>query len=568
MHVSHTSAPTRWAPIALLAATVLAYANSFSGAFVFDDSYVILANPSLQKLWPVWETLSAPKRSPVRDRPVVNFTFALTYALSAARPAAHHAGNLLVHAGSVLLLFGVLRRTFLRPACPPAVRAAALPLSFSAALLWAVHPLQTESVTYITQRCESLMGLFYLGVIYALIRSAASPRPARWRAAAVVSCALGMGSKASMVTAPLLALFYDRTFLAASWAEVREKRGRLYLLLFATWLVLLWLVAITPYEDIKTYTPLDYALSQPGVIVHYLRLAAFPHPLCLDYGWPKAAILAEIVPFAAVILALLGTTAWAYVRRPPLGFALIAFFLLLAPTSSVMPLEDIAFEHRMYLPLAPLLALLVVGVQGMLRRAVRDLGARRAAAAALVASAALLLVVGTVLRNADYGSAVGMWEKTLALRPKNFRARMHLGNALLKEGNPSGAIAAYRASLAAKPDYYPSFYNLANVQAGLGRKKEAEESYRKALAIAPRAAEVWNNLGALLAQQGRSDEAIECFHRVHEIDPADAAATFNLGLLLLQKGRPEEARPWIERTLELKPDYEPARTALGMIDKQ
>jgi tetratricopeptide (TPR) repeat protein len=558
----------RFAAAALIAATVLAYANSFRGAFLFDDAYVILANPSIQKLWPIWETWSAPKRSPVRDRPVVNTTFALTYALSAARPAAHHAGNLIVHAASVLLLFGILRRTFSFPACSGPVRSAALPLAFSAALLWALHPLQTESVTYITQRCESLMGLCYLGVIYSVIRSVSSPRPSRWRAAAIVSCALGMGCKASMVTAPLLALLYDRAFLASSWREVREKRGRLHLALFASWLFLAWLIASTPYEDIKTHTPFAYALSQPRVIAHYLRLAVFPHPLCLDYGWPAATGWGEIAPFAAVVLALLGITVWSLVRRPVLGFALAAFFLLLAPTSSVMPLEDIAFEHRMYLPLAPLLALLVVGAHRLLLRLFPLGSSRRSASGVLLSLAAVALAVLTSLRNADYATPVGMWEKTLELRPDNFRARMHLGNALLKEGNPSGALAAYRASLASKPDYYPSFYNLANVLAGMGRIKEAEDNYRKALAIEPRAVEVLNNLGALLAQTGRSDGAIDCFRRVLEIDPADAAAAFNLGLLLIQKGRFEEARPWIERTLELKPDYAPAQTAMGMINKK
>jgi tetratricopeptide (TPR) repeat protein len=558
-----------WLPaLALIAATTLVYLNSFSGAFLFDDTYVILGNPSIAKLWPVWEAMAAPKRSPVRDRPVVNYTLALTYALGGLQPEAYHAGNLFIHLGCALLLFGVLRRTFARPVCPSPVRAASESLAFAAALLWAVHPLQTESVTYITQRCESLMGFFYFGVIYCLIRSVSSCRAPIWQTAAVVSCALGMGCKASMVTAPVVAALYDRVFLASSWKEIREKRWKLYAGFFASWLILACLLAVTPYEDIKTYTPVAYALSQPRAIVHYLRLVFFPHPLCLDYGWKASATAGEIVPAALIILALLGATVWASARRPALGFALSAFFLLLAPTSSLMPLEDILFEHRMYLPLAALLALVVIGVHLLLRRLVPANGPRRIFGAFLVCVPVVLLAISTVLRNADYASPVGMWEKVLALRPDNYRARMHLGNALLKEGNPLGAIAAYRASLVSKPDYYPSFYNLANVLSGLGRTQEAEENYRHALTIEPKAVEVLNNLGALLAGTNRAEEAMACFSRVLEIDPRDAAAAFNLGVLLMQRGRYEEARPWVERALELRPDYGPARQALEMIERK
>ncbi|MCX6349648.1 MAG: hypothetical protein NTV79_09170, partial [Candidatus Aureabacteria bacterium] len=114
-----------WLPaLALIAVTIAAYANSFSGAFLFDDTYVILGNPSIAKLWPIWEAMAAPKRSPVRDRPVVNYTLALSYALGGLKPEAYHAGNLFIHLGCVLLLFGVLRRTFARPVCSSPVRAA------------------------------------------------------------------------------------------------------------------------------------------------------------------------------------------------------------------------------------------------------------------------------------------------------------------------------------------------------------------------------------------------------------------------------------------------------------
>ncbi len=563
-----TRSGSRTVPAALLVvlAGVIVYLNSFSGAFVFDDEYTVLANPHIKRLWPPREAFRAPPESPVRDRPVVNLTLSLNHAAGDLETAGYHGFNLTVHLLAALCLFGILRRTFLNRRLPDRYRAAARSLSLSVAVLWVVHPLQTESVTYITQRCESLTGLFYLGVLYSVIRGAASPRGSIWYGLAVLFSALGMGSKASMVTVPLVVIVYDRIFLVASWRELFRKRGWLYAVLLATWLIQVFLLWKTPYEDIRgieTYGPGEYLLTQAEVIIHYLRLVFWPSPLCLDYGWPVVRGFGEVFPEVLLIGVLLVLTVWALKKNPPLGFLGVWFFLILAPTSSVLPLEDPAFEHRMYLPLAAVLVLAAVGGVEALNRLFPQRGERRTVwGVTLVSLVTIVLGSLTIDRNRDYFTPVTIWEETITVRPFNPRARMHLGNALLKEGRTEEAIESYRQALRLDPDYYTAHYNLGNVMAGRRKVEEAYAYFRRALEIKPEAVEAHNNLGVLLAQEGRTAEAIESFHTALRIDPDDTAAYFNLGVTYVRLGEGRKATEFFEKVIELKPDYAPAREAL------
>ncbi|MEK7786522.1 MAG: glycosyltransferase family 39 protein, partial [Chloroflexota bacterium] len=242
--------------------------------------------------------------------------------------------------------------------------------AFAVALLWAVHPLQTQSVTYVIQRGESLMGLFYLLTLYCAIRGLHSSRRRGWYGAAIVACALGMASKAVMVTAPVMVFIYDLVFLRRSGMPKTSGAGRphggaalghatppaqaarwgLYFGLAATWGVL-WACDVTGevldpsarrshvgfgYHGL---TPLEYAATQPGVILNYLRLSFWSVGLCLDYDWPVARTAIVIIPPALVLLLLIGATAWGLVRRSWLGFAGAWFFVILAPTSSFIPIK-------------------------------------------------------------------------------------------------------------------------------------------------------------------------------------------------------------------------------------
>jgi protein O-mannosyl-transferase len=182
-------------------------------------------------------------------RPVVNLSLALNYALGGSNVWGYHALNLAIHiilAG--LTLFGVVRRTLLRPALRERFSPSAARLALVVAVLWTAHPLQTEAVTYVSQRCESLMGLFYLLTLYCFVRGADSQRCGWWFTLSVVACLLGMATKEVMVTAPLLVLLYDRTFVTGSFRKAWTRHRRLYLSLAGTWLLLGYLMAGLHYR--------------------------------------------------------------------------------------------------------------------------------------------------------------------------------------------------------------------------------------------------------------------------------------------------------------------------------
>ncbi len=220
----------------------------------------------------------------------------------------------------------------------------------------------------------------------------------------------------------------------------------------------------------------------------------------------------------------------------------------------------------MYLPLASLAVLGVAGGYELLRKLFPASSSRRKTGGiALTVAVIVSLGALTVLRNADYRSAIGMWEKVIRQRPGNPRARNSLGNLELKLGNTEGAFELYRSAIAIDPDYQPGLYNLANLLASRGDLAGAIRFYRKTLEINPNAVEAHNNLGVALFGRGEKEEALAHFRQAMRIDPADPAAYYNLGLALFKEGRNSEASGFLEKALELRPDYLPARTALQAV---
>ncbi len=345
--------PAGWAVILAAAlivlATVAAFSSSFAGPFVFDDQTSVVDNPTIHHLWVIWQPLCPPRHGEtVTGRPLLNLSFAINYAISGCKVWSYHVANLAIHILGALLLFGILRRTLLLPTMRDRWGAAALPLAFVVALLWAIHPLQTESVTYIVQRAESLVGLFYFLTLYLFIRGASVAGsgvrgqgrililpPVAWYAGSVLACLLGMASKEVMISAPLVVLLYDRTFCAGSFREAWRRRYGFYLALAGTWLLLGWLVLSTSTlgtaigPGTQQFTWWSYLLTQPGVIVHYLRLAVWPSELCLDYDWPPASTVAEVLLPATVVAGLFAATVWALLKRSAWGFFGAWFFAVL-----------------------------------------------------------------------------------------------------------------------------------------------------------------------------------------------------------------------------------------------
>ena len=269
-------------------------------------------------------------------RPVPNLSLAVNYAIGGLNVEGYHVVNLAIHILAALALFGLVRRTLLLPALVERFGSASTGLALAVALVWALHPLQTESVTYIIQRAEALVGLFYLLTLYCLLRGATSARTWVWYAATVGTCAMGMASKEVMVSAPLVAVLYDRLFISGSFKESLRRQWGWYLALAATWAILGLLVYMSLGRGGTAgfnmgMSVWEYARTQFGCIMHYLRLAFWPSPLVLDYGDGTASQAADIIPYAIGVGLLLAATAVALARRPKWGFLGVWFFAILRP---------------------------------------------------------------------------------------------------------------------------------------------------------------------------------------------------------------------------------------------
>lgn len=593
----------RWLPPSLIVFLAgAAYSNSLSGTFILDDWPSIVENPTIRRLSPIESVLNPPPSSlTVVGRPVANLTLALNYACGGLEVRGYHVVNLLVHILAGLTLYGIVRRTLSLPEMPASLQAGATPLALTVAALWTVHPLQTESVTYIVQRTESLVGLFYLLTLYAAIRSAGagSPRAEQlWGASAVLACLCGMASKEVMVSAPILVGLYDRIFLCRTFQEVWQRRRWLYAGLGATWIVLGVLVVQSAGRGNSAgfgygMTPWEYLRTQFGWITRYLVLTVWPHPLVLDYGAATADSWEEIVPYALIVVALFIGTLVALRRQPWIGLLGIWFFAILAPTSSIVPLfGQTAAEHRMYLPLAAVSVLLVVGGWILCGTIAQTSPGVRKLAPALAASAVVALACRTWLRNRDYQSELQIWETVVAARPQNSRGFIGRGVAWRNLGKLDAAMADFETALALEPnnangwcnkglvhqlrDELPAavddftealklnpgnalaHYSRGLVHRSLGHLDEAIADYSSAIEINPGYANAYNNRGSAYQEANKAGQALADYSLAIALEPDNFLYHFNRGGLNSKLGRLPQALADLDAALRLSPNYVPA----------
>lgn len=578
---------SRWPAVVLALVGSLVYANSLSTPLVFDDVYCVTQNATIRHLWPLGPVMATPTDgSPAQNRPLVNASLAVNYALASddgLHPWGYHVANVSIHLLAGIALFGLIRRTLELPPWRAVWGRSATNVALAASLVWIVHPLATEAVTYISGRPESLMALCYLFTLYATLRGATSERSAgRWYALAVLSCGCGMASKEVMVTAPVVVLLYDRVFLAGAWGEVFRRRWELYVGLVATWGIL----AACQLRGAgragsagfgQGMSSWDYACTQAGALVHYLRLCIWPRPLVIDYGSALATTPGEIVPYAIVVALLLAACGVAWRVRPAAGFLGLASFIVLAPSSSVVPVvTQTMAERRMYLPLAALVTLAVAVVWRLASRATP--GARMVGATAALAVVALF-AAATVARNEDYRSATALWEQTVGACPANPRAHVSWGRALAREGDFAGAIREFERALAMSDDEADVLVDYAAALVGQRRLDEGLAQAERALALEPdmpraheivaiaayevaqslHGAAVANNDPQLLAR------AESTYRRALTANPRHAESHANLALIIFGRGMPDEARQHLEAALALRESYPEAHYNLAVV---
>jgi tetratricopeptide (TPR) repeat protein len=549
----------------LIVAAVLAYANALDNPFVFDDMTSIVTNTNIRQLWSA-AAFSGPVQSAMAGRPLVSFSLAVNYALDALNPRGYHVWNLAVHVLTALLLFGIVRRTLSLERIPTPLRERADGISFAAALIWIVHPLNTEIVNYVTQRTEAMMGFFYFLTLYAASR-AMTGGSRGWTVGAVVACACGMASKEPMATAPLTVWLYDAVFISGSLRRALRQHTAMYAGLAATWLLLAALVFPGPRWRSAGFasgiTPWTYLLNQPTNIVEYLGLSVWPHPLLLDYGLTKPIALSSAIVPGIVVIGLLMATALTWFRWPALAFLATWFWITLAPSSSILPIAtEVGAERRMYLPLAAVIVLATLGVDALLRRTA-EAARHRAVGGATLAIVCSVFVWLTFTRNREYRSELGIWQTVLDRRP-NGRAHYNVAIALSGQQRIDEAIAHLKMAFDDEPRAH---YALGFEYEKMGRLEDAVHEYQNFLNRRPddqQAPEAHIRLGAVLSGLERFDEAVKTLERAVWMRPRSADARFELANALMGNQQYEEAATQYGEHLRLAPGHAAALENLGL----
>jgi Flp pilus assembly protein TadD len=584
--------PTWTAVLAVLVVGALTYANALHGPFLFDDGTAIENNLTLRSIGDLTTVLRPPVQTPVGGRPIVNLTFAVNYALGGLQVEGYHLVNVALHLLTALMLLGVLRRTFARTSVPGLSSAALDVAAVAATLFWTVHPLNTESVNYVSQRTELMAGLFYLGALYGAMRAVDQPG-FWWIGVTALSAALAASSKESAVTLPIVLVLWDRIFIGNDTSGKSRPvwRWRVYAAGAASWITFALLAgqaSTTRRVDLAgAASRWTYLLNQAEIIPHYLRRALWPSNLIFDYGVMSRVAFGDVVPGLLLLVALFVCTLYLIVRRPHLGFWGAWFWITLAPASSLVPIvTEVGAERRMYLPLIGIVCLFTLGAAWSIERLSRDARQWRVAGVAIGVMVLLALSATTILRNADYASGIRIWETVAAERP-GARAHAQLSLYLRDAGRAEEAIAHLRLAAPVDPEaqhalaaallergditeslpYFRQFVqqNPNDREIVLARREYARalrrsgdlagamEQLDAATRHAPGDVRNYIDLGDALTAAGRTDDAIAVYQRAEQIDARNVVVLTELGILLAGKGAIAAAMPRLRAALAIDP---------------
>lgn len=529
---------TRNAVLVLTILAVIAYWNSLRVSFLLDDVLWIRDNPRIEKLWPPLDW----------RRPFGFWTFQLQYAIHGTSIVMIHVVNLAIHLGNAILIGAIATRLLRLQTVAKKVADHAPSIALAIAAIWVVHPLATAGVTYMVQRLESLMTLFYLLSFYALVRGSESEKPLPWYALLLTAFTLGVGTKEIIATCPFVLFLFDWTILTRSIKTTLAKRCWLYAAMFIPLVWMAWTLRGTTaandyYQAGFGYTgctPLDYLKTQAGVLVHYLRLVFWPDQLVFDYAWHVETNPLKIYPPGLLILALLVASIVALFRWPPIGAAGMAFFLILAPTTSFMPINDMAAEHRMYLPMVFVIALVVVAIANQLLPAENEQESSSEGAKpsktlfVALAIVLVMLTLRTILRNHDYSTPLRLWRTVVAAAPHNGRAHTTLSLLLSGEADhlekigqaevaalrEEEALAELEESMRVAPTYYQAFHRRADIYTKSREYEKALALYDQSIAIHPTYLRSWHHRAMALVGLARYDDAIASLRQVDKLQVA------------------------------------------------
>ena len=557
--------------LSLALLVILIYANTLGSPFVFDSRSNIESNPHIRISKITLNDLAkAAFKSPAKQRPLPNISFALNYYLHGYNVVGFHVVNILIHISTGFLLYLFVKTTF----CTPALRSRYgnyMWISFFTAAVWMVHPLQTQSVSYIVQRMNSLATMFYILsiLLYARFRLSRQQRKKWWLfSGCILAGIMALASKQTAATLPVFIIAYEWYFfrdLDLKWLKNHIPLLTGCLLLAAV--IVLALLGSDPLDRIlgeykgRDFTPIQRLLTESRVVIFYLSQLLWPHPsrLNLDHNFPLSnSLLDPMTTFFSILTlaALIGLAVVTARKQRLLSFCIMWFFGNLVIESSIVALE-IIFEHRVYLPSMTFSLIVVLVVY----RWVKPTWLQAVLLCAMVTVGA----VWTYERNAVYSDRITFWQDCVDKSPRKARPHNNLGVALADQGYHDEAVKKYLKALQIDPHYQDPVANIGLSLAEQGKIEESITQFSKALEMNPKDYKTLNNLGASLIVVDRHAEAVQYLSEAITLNPYYAQAHNNLGVGLQLQGRLEEAIDHFSTAVQLDPDYTRAYNNLGVI---
>ena len=560
------------AAAAVCAAVVVVYSSGLGAPFIMDDASSITANRSIRSLWPIWPVLVYEHgEGRTHDgRPLLNLSLAVNRLATGTSPLGFRVVNIALHCVNALLLMTLARRLLARPAVPAAVREWAGEIAFVAALLWAVHPLGTGAVTYVVQRAESLGAFMILATVLLAVISmlaADAGRPTWTLPLVALLSALAGTAKETSVVIPFITLLIDRALLSGSWRGVL-RHWPWHFAAAASWpSVAVMLTALGgrgSSAGLDSASPWLYLLTQARAIWLYLARIVWPQGLVFDYGDFLSSGLAESGGWLAATATLFAAVVYGY-GRAPVGFlGPLLFFVLLGPTSSIIPVKTQTIaEHRAYLASAALIVPLVAAAY----RLAIEVKFSRPVITGLVAAVALALGLATAARNREFVNPEILWRKALAAEPRNERAMINLATQLIAKKEPASLAEAERLlARVAETGRYPKVYslNVGSLAKAQGRFPEALAAIDAVLALTPDEPATLADRGYVLWKLGRLPEALTALDQAIAFDDQIAPAWLNRGNVQLDLGKQDEAERSFARSVEINPQYAKGWDHLGI----
>lgn len=541
----------------LILLDVLIYSNTFYNPFYFDDVFYVNDNFAIRNignLKAIWSSFPS--------RFVTFFTFALNYNFNALDVFSYHLFNLIIHLLSAVLVFWLATLILSTPAMQKnKILFVSRPVALFVSLIFLSHPLQTESVTYIWQRCTLLAAFFYLLALCLYfksrllqINSESSAKVKIFYILSLFSAVISMFSKENSATLPLMIILCEFYFLKTS-KHIKWKCVIPFLVLLPIVPAVLFFAKPETFGDVERllYAPAatgwHYFITQLRVIITYLRLVFIPVNQNLDYDYPvMKSIFQPQVFLSFIALSLILFAAFKLYKKYKLtSFAILWFFIALLPESSIIPLKDIIFEHRLYLPIAGFSIFLVSSLYYLFQP--KKIGLFFVALSVITAAYSFM----AYQRNKVWKNEIILWTDTISKSPNKARPYNNRGAAYLKQGNINQAIADFDKAIQINPDYAEAYRDRGVAYYSKDSFDEAIVNFIKALQISPNYADAYSNRGVVYVKQGKFDQAIADFNKAIQIKPNCADAYSNRGVAYASKGNLDEAIADFSRVIQINP---------------